>query len=300
MPRQDSGVERLSPSLPRRFAVGCTLIAAMLILAADDLGIAVEPGVVVLDDHAFQIAGRADLAINAGETLADGEAVFGDVVAYWNPATSVGQVVVVNGAAAATASAAAPSDADVVASLPSADCPWIRLGRARFSRSGSSVILDRIDHGVRPLEIDPDRKAAGLASTSHETDPGDDGQLYEYAGELTFDVDAASIANGDLVTSYPLPLFLGKLGRVRAVVVQAITTVGKAAAFNLEIGTTNTTGGAIALSGAYALGAVVAGTAITGANTWRPGDLLSIEASGVTAFIEGRIRIAVELYRLRT
>lgn len=301
MAELDNRVERLTPAMPRRVVIGARLIPAMLALAAADLGIAMEPGIIILDDHAFQVNGRADLSCNDGNTLTDGYEVISDVVAYWNDTTAVGQIIVVDGDAATSGNAEAPTDAEIVAALPSDQFPWIRLGRVKFSRSGSAITLESIDHGVRPFEIETAPKAAGLASSSHETDVvGEDAELYEYAGEMAWSVDAADIANGDLVTTCPLPLFFGKIGRVRAVCEKAVSTGAKAATINLEVGTTNLTGGVIALSGTYALGAVVAGTAITGGGSFKPGDTVSVEASGVTAFTEGRFRFVAELYRLRT
>lgn len=301
MPVLDSGAERLSPELPRRFLVGCFLIPAMLALASNDLGVSITPGVVVLDDHAFQFGGREDVAIYDGSTLADLSEVYADVVAYWNETTATGQVIAVDGTAALTsAGAEPPTDAEIEAAMPDPDFAWVRLGRVKFTRSGSTITMAEIDHGVRPLEITTDRKAAGLASSSHENAPIASPQLYRYLGDLSFDVDAADLANGDVITNYPLPLIHGKIGRFRAVVTKAITTGAKAATLNLEIGTTNLTGGTIALAGAYALGAVVASAAITGGDTFKPGDTLSVEASAVTAFIEGRVKIVVELYELVT
>lgn len=301
MPVLDSGVERLSPALPRRFfGTGFLLIAAMAALAANDLVIAVTPGVAVLDDHAFQFGGRAELACFAGSTLAASSEVYTDVVAYWNPDAGVGQVIAVDGAQAlSSVGAEAPTDAEIAAALPGDGCPWIRVGRVKFTRdSGSVIAIAEIDHGVRPLEIEAARKAVGLASSSHENDPIASPQLYEYAGELAFEVDAADIAAADIVTDYPLPLFHGKIGRVRAIVTKAITTGAKAATISPEIGATGVTGGDVALSGTKALGAVVEGSAVTGAATFKPGDVLSLVGSAVTAFVEGRVKLVVELYRL--
>jgi len=301
MPVLDSGAERLSPELPRRLLVGCFLIPAMLALASADQGIAVTPGVIVLDDHAFQFTGEDDLACNAGNTLSASSEVYTDVVAYWNPAAQRGQVIAVDGAEALTsAGAVAPTDAEVRAALPDSSYPWVRLGRVKFARnSGAVVTISEIDHGVRPFEITTGPKAAGLASADHDPDVIA-GALYEYAGELDFEVDAADLAAADVVTDYPLPLFHGKIGRTRAICTKAITTGAKAADLDFEIGAAAITGGQIALAGAYALGAIQAGAAVTAANTFKPGDTLTVVGSAVTPFIEGRVKIVAELYRLVT
>lgn len=76
------------------------------------------------------------------------------------------------------------------------------------------------------------------------------------------------------------------------------STAAKLATLNLEIGAVNVTGGAVALTTANCgtLGVKVAGTAITALNTGSATDVLSVEASGVTAFAEGNgfLRIIVQ------
>ena len=106
---------------------------------------------------------------------------------------------------------------------------------------------------------------------------------------LTFPVTLASIANGDVLTGFVMPE-AGELTSFSYAGTGAkVTTASKTAALNLEIGTTDVTGGVVTITSALLanLGAVVAGTAITGTNTFAAGDLLSIEAASVTAFSEG-------------
>ena len=96
----------------------------------------------------------------------------------------------------------------------------------------------------------------------------------------------ATLANGDFLTNWT-PGFAGTIIKFAAAVTVAVSTGAKAASMNLEIGTTNLTGGVISLTGTYAVGAVVASSAITAANTFTDTDTISIEASAVTTFIEG-------------
>lgn len=98
----------------------------------------------------------------------------------------------------------------------------------------------------------------------------------------------SKLANGDILTTWT-PGFAGTIHKVSFAVTDPATTAAKAAALNLEIGTTNVTGGVVSLTSANCtpLGAVVDGTAITAANTFGASDTLSVEASGVTAFVEG-------------
>jgi hypothetical protein len=119
---------------------------------------------------------------------------------------------------------------------------------------------------------------------------GNDAVSRKYLG---FSVDAADIANGDVITTFPMN-HAGKIMAVYAVCEKAVTTAAKAADINVEIGTTNLTGGVVSLTGTYALGAVVAGSAVTAANEFAATDTISIEASSVTAFVEGRFKIVVE------
>lgn len=93
---------------------------------------------------------------------------------------------------------------------------------------------------------------------------------------------------GDVLTTWT-PGFAGKITKVAFAVTTAVTTAAKAATLNLEIGTTNVTGGEVALTSANCtpLGAVVAGAAVTAANTFTASDTISIEAASVTAFSEG-------------
>lgn len=106
---------------------------------------------------------------------------------------------------------------------------------------------------------------------------------------LTFPLPLlAAIANGDVMTECR-PGIDGTIEHWWFTTTAAVTTASRAATLNLEIGTTNVTGGTIALTSAAAtpIGKVIEGSAITGANRLTPESLLSIEASSVTAFAEG-------------
>lgn len=108
--------------------------------------------------------------------------------------------------------------------------------------------------------------------------------------KVNFPIALASITGaGDVLTGLTMG-FAGTITSVDFVVTVPVTTGAKAATLNVEIGTTNLTGGAVALTSANCtpLGAVVAGSAVTGANTFTATDTISIEASSVTAFSEGQ------------
>lgn len=109
---------------------------------------------------------------------------------------------------------------------------------------------------------------------------------------IAIPVVLATVTNGDVATGI-IPGFAGRIESYQFITTVAVTTAAKAATFNLEIGTTNLTGGVLVLSGTQALGAVTAATAITAANTFTATDAISLEASSVTTFIEGEGTILI-------
>jgi hypothetical protein len=98
----------------------------------------------------------------------------------------------------------------------------------------------------------------------------------------------ATITAADIVTEMR-PGIAGTIEYWEFVTTIAATTAAKAATLNLEIDTTNVTGGTIALTSANVTpkGVVVPASAITGANVLTRESKLSVEASAVTAFAEG-------------
>lgn len=105
---------------------------------------------------------------------------------------------------------------------------------------------------------------------------------------LAIPINLATVANGDIVTGI-VPGISGNIVKVQFLVTTPVTTASKATTLNLEIGTTNLTGGVVSLTSANCatLGAVIAGTAVTANNTLAAASAISVEASGTTAFAEG-------------
>ena len=101
-------------------------------------------------------------------------------------------------------------------------------------------------------------------------------------------IDLPTLADGDVVTTLT-PGFAGQIDTVDFFTHAAVTTAAKASTLNLEIGTTNLTGGVVSLTSAACTpaGAKVAGTAVTAANTFSASDTISVEAASTTTFIEG-------------
>ena len=116
--------------------------------------------------------------------------------------------------------------------------------------------------------------------------------------QLRFTVTLASIAGDrDIVTEFPIGAIFGagRILRFDAVVMVAGAGAGSIA-FNLEIGTTNVTGGVVtATLAAATAGAVLAGTAITAGNAFGATDTLSIEADHTADFSAGQVDLIVTL-----
>lgn len=112
---------------------------------------------------------------------------------------------------------------------------------------------------------------------------------------------AAITGAGDVLTTYT-PGYAFKVLAIGFAVSVPVTTADKLATLNVEIGTTDVTGGAVALTSANCtpLGAVVSGTAITAANTGTSTDSISVEAASVTAFAEGWGYVLIKLQNMDT
>lgn len=107
---------------------------------------------------------------------------------------------------------------------------------------------------------------------------------------------AGITAAGDVVTNY-VAGFKGRVMSLSFAVQTVVTTAAKAASLNAEIGTTNVTGGVVALTSANCTpaGALISGSAVTALNAFLATDTLSIEAASVTAFAEGSGVLLVSL-----
>lgn len=119
-----------------------------------------------------------------------------------------------------------------------------------------------------------------LVSVEHWTVPA----IHIVVPVLLVDVSAA-----DVVTAM-VPGVDGYITHIQWVQGTPVTTAGDGMDFNLEIGSTNVTGGVVALTSATAtpLGVVIHGTRITAANRITKKDTLSLEAAaGAGVFAEG-------------
>lgn len=105
---------------------------------------------------------------------------------------------------------------------------------------------------------------------------------------VTIPITLSNVADGDVLTTLT-PGFHGRIKSLDFAVGVPVTTAAKLSTLNAEIGTTNLTGGTVALTSANCtpLGKIVAGAAITAAAAFTNTDTISIEASSTTAFVEG-------------
>jgi hypothetical protein len=122
-----------------------------------------------------------------------------------------------------------------------------------------------------------------------------------YHGSWCIPVTLSSITGaGDVVTEFT-PGFPGRIVKFYWIQGVPVTTAGKAATLNLEVNAVDVvtkpgTNATIALTSAACtpLGKVIAGSTIGGSNTFDKDDTISVEATSVTAFLEGTGVLVVE------
>jgi len=159
-----------------------------------------------------------------------------------------------------------------IAAADGADGDWI-IGKATL---GSSATV-----------ADTDVNAPSLAVEFY------DNPMTVVGGEqapsvITLHVDLATIAaTGDINTNW-VPAFAGEIVSIAFAVTEDATTAGGDIAINAEINATNVTGGVLTLTTANVnAAAVIAATAVTGANVFDANDTISFEAVVTGAFTEG-------------
>lgn len=107
---------------------------------------------------------------------------------------------------------------------------------------------------------------------------------------LSIPIDLASISStGDVLTEF-VPGFAGRIVKVSFAVTKPTTDTSANVALNLEIGTTNVSGGVITLThtNCATLGTVINGTPITGNNIFGNTDPISVEATVTASFSDGQ------------
>lgn len=108
-----------------------------------------------------------------------------------------------------------------------------------------------------------------------------------------------SLADADIITNF-VPGYKFKLLALDANVIVPATTASKACTLHLEIGSTSVGAGTLALTSANCAtrGALVAGAAITSANTGSASAAISIVGASTTAFGEGSIVLNVTIQNM--
>jgi len=111
----------------------------------------------------------------------------------------------------------------------------------------------------------------------------------------SFVLDLKDFADGDIITF--TPGFVGEIMDIEVRSILVASTASKLTTLNLEIGTTDLTGGVVALTTANmdAVFDIVSGTAITAGSVFTAAEVITLEASSTTAFIEGRCQVNIEL-----
>lgn len=142
--------------------------------------------------------------------------------------------------------------------------------------------------GVSPAGVQPPLAGPVPAAITDNTGEAPTNAIEATVGihTLVFYMTAANIANGDLLTGYT-PGYAFEILSFDARCAVPVTTGAKAATLNLEIDATNLTGGVISLAGTYTQGQSQNGSTVTGTSVGTSTQTISIEASAVTAFVEG-------------
>lgn len=154
------------------------------------------------------------------------------------------------------------------------------------------------------------RAAAAQAALVNSTTGSASGTftLAAGVGDSTITIPLTSLATGlstaaiDLLTNYT-PGYKFKVLSFDFIATVPGTGSGASQTFNLEIGTTNVTGGSlnVTLSSTDTIGKITAGSAITAANTGTSTDTLSIEMAGSgTVFTAGAGYFVIKIQNMDT
>lgn len=165
-------------------------------------------------------------------------------------------------------------------------------------------IVQSLDAVANPAAITAAAPSAATATALTDSTTGTAAAtLAAGVGKVIFPlfIDLPTMSDADQLTTLT-PGFKGKILSFDFFTHTAVTTGSKASTLNLEIGTTNVTGGVISLASATAtpIGAKIAGSAVTATNTFSSSDTISIEATSTTTFIEGSGWLIITLQNMDT
>lgn len=166
---------------------------------------------------------------------------------------------------------------------------------AGASIAAGDLLMSNASGKLIPLTSTNISVAVALAAASADevvsvllTNNGGGGGISPAYSTVSFPVNLASVANGNIVTSF-VPGFAGTIEKLQFVTSVPVTTAAKATTLNAEIAGVDVTGGVVALTSANCtpIGATVQGSAVTAAKSFGATDAIDIEASSTTAFVEG-------------
>lgn len=176
----------------------------------------------------------------------------------------------------------------------------LTLGGTDGTKIGTSATLEKLGFFNATPVVQP-LSANQTALTDSTGGAVTDATLAATAGISTISIPLAlaSIADGDMVTAYT-PGYKFKILAVDFVTTTVASTADKLSTLNVEIGTTNLTGGEVALTTASCdtLGEKTAGSAVTAANTGSASDTISVEAASTTAFAEGSGTLLIRIQNM--
>lgn len=294
----DKRLDRVTNIGPALLVLGLHVLPRDAANSSTDIAVRLTPGVIVLRDATKDFQLGATIVCNSGETLTDAKYVATAVLAYKVDATGAITLIAVDSAEAASAAAALAllTEEALTAAIPLEDAAWTVVAKVVHLRTGTAVDLVHIEEAARSYGADPTYKGIPAARQNQTITPGSGTEgIFRQGPVLSFEFDAADIANGDILTDYPLPLFHGRIRRVVYSVTDAITTAAKTAKITAEIGSTALTPAPTAIAGAKALGVCGVVQTPTANHGFKPGDTLSLVASEVTSFVEGRLTLHVHL-----
>lgn len=183
------------------------------------------------------------------------------------------------------------------------------VNEVRRTSAGLSITTDTADkvafHGSTPVV---QRSGAAQAAITDSTGGTASTAAAAGVGVQTITIPLTSLATGlstsaiDLLTGYT-PGYKFKILAFDFVTTVAGTGSGASQTFNLEIGTTNVTGGAlnVTLASTNTIGKLTEGSAITAANTGSATDTISIEmAASGTVFTAGAGYFVIKLQNMDT
>lgn len=157
----------------------------------------------------------------------------------------------------------------------------------RIQAGGTAPSPDRPDFNIvggTGITVAASDDATNLVSKATITNAG------LATGLSNFPVKLSAVTSGAVVARF-VAQYSGTIVKLDAHVWDPVTTTAKSATFQAAISGVSTGGGAVAVTSTLAatLGAMITGSAVTSANSFSPGQVITVTAAPVTQFVEGQI-----------